>query len=197
MVENNMPATEAEDVGLDDSSANADERSSYELAFHILPTVAEGEVANVFRALQEVIQKAGGERFDDESPERVDLAYDIVKHVEGKNRKFHSAYFGWIRFHLAGDALVAIVEALDSNTDVLRYLLVKLTKEEAQRPFRFHEAQKAKRVETVEEKEVKPSERVSEKKLDASLEKIAEGDTDMSKEKTDTIEETSKEAKKE
>lgn len=196
MAENNMPATEAEGVVMDDLSASADERSSYELAFHILPTVAEGEVANVFATLQEVIQKAGGERFDDESPERVDLAYDIVKHIEGKNRKFHSAYFGWIRFHLPSDALEGIVEALEARPEILRYLLVKLTKEELQNPFYFHEARKEQRVETVEETEVVPSEEASTEKLDESPEKSDE-DTDVSLEKTDTIEETEEESKKE
>ena len=38
----------------------AAEVSSYELAFHVLPTVAEGEVADVATALRSMIEAAGG-----------------------------------------------------------------------------------------------------------------------------------------
>ncbi len=128
-----MPAAEA-------VVATTDERSSYELAFHVLPTVAEGEVPNVFESLKAHIIKTGGDIFDSEAPERFDLAYEIVKHMEGKNRRFTSAYFGWIRFKVAADTIEAITEAVEENTDILRYLLIKLTKSEEANVFRFHEA---------------------------------------------------------
>ena len=89
-----MPAAEAAAA----TAGSDDERGSYELAFHVLPTVAEGEVASVFETLKGIITKDGGEIFDEEAPERFDLAYEIVQNIEGKNRKFSSAYFGWVRF---------------------------------------------------------------------------------------------------
>lgn len=151
MAETTMPAAEAT-VAVADT-----ERNSYELAFHVLPTVAEGEVAGVFAALKDIITKAGGEIFDEEQPQRFDLAYEIVKHLEGKNRKFTSAYFGWIRFTSEATAVHAITEEFEHDKNVLRFLMIKLTKVEEQHPFRFHDALASqKMVTTVEESSVVP-----------------------------------------
>ncbi len=142
MSETTMPAAEA-------NSTSERELQSYEFAFHVLPTVAEGEVSGVFDALKAHITKAGGEIFDEEKPERFDLAYDIIKYLEGKNRKFSSAYFGWVRFRLTSDSLVALTEELDGIKELLRYLLIKLTKLEEQNAFRFHESISHRKVETI------------------------------------------------
>lgn len=116
------------------------EKSSYELAFHILPTVAEGEVHGVFDSVKSLITKEGGEIFDEEGAQRFELAYEIVKHLEGKNRKFTSAYFGWVRFSMPSNNVERLLEEVDGNGDILRHLLIKLTKIEEENPFRFHEA---------------------------------------------------------
>lgn len=118
----------------------AAEAASYELAFHVLPTVAEGEVTDVTTALRSVIEGAGGTITSEEAPERFDLAYDIVKYLEGRNRKFSSAYFGWMRFTLTPDKLAEVTEAVESNTKLLRHLVIRLTKTEESEVFMFHEA---------------------------------------------------------
>jgi len=137
MAETTMPATEAEVVA---APVSDDERNSYEFAFHILPTVAEGEVPGVFEELKALVTKAGGEIFDEETPERFDLAYEIVKHLEGKNRKFSSAYFGWVRFKVEAEAIGELTAAIESDARLLRYILIRLTRVEEANPFRFHEA---------------------------------------------------------
>jgi ribosomal protein S6 len=118
---------------------NEAEIASYELAYHILPTVAEGEVMTVETELKDLITKAGGEVFDTESAERFELAYEIDKYLEGRYRKFTSAYFGWTRFKLAPAALTALTEHVDEHKQLLRFLLVRLTKVEEASPFKFHE----------------------------------------------------------
>ena len=92
MTDTTMPAVEA-------TQGSFDERNSYEFAFHVLPTIAEGEVANVFEALKAHIAQVG-EIINEEKPERIELVYPIVKQMEGRNRKFTSAYFGWVRFKI-------------------------------------------------------------------------------------------------
>jgi ribosomal protein S6 len=104
MSETTMPAVEA--------NTNAmDERNSYEFAFHVLPTIAEGEVTEIFAAIKAHIAK-GGEIISEEMPERADLVYPIVKSMEGKNRKFTSAYFGWVRFKLEADKVGDLMDEL-------------------------------------------------------------------------------------
>ena len=176
MAETKMPAAEV------DTEAENAERSSYEFAFHVLPTVAEGEVNSVFDKIKVHITKAGGEYGLEEMPERVDLEYPIVKHIEGKNRKFTSAYFGWVRFTLESDKVEALTEALMQEGAILRQLMLKLTKREEENPFRFHEHRKSvKMVEVYDEggevlketpTETEESGEVSDKELDESLEKI-------------------------
>ncbi|MES2966832.1 MAG: 30S ribosomal protein S6 [Patescibacteria group bacterium] len=134
MSETTMPAIEAE-IRTDEQ-----EIASYELAYHILPTVAEGEVMAVTQSLKDLITKAGGQIFDTEDAERFELAYEIDKYLEGKYRKFNSAYFGWTRFKLAPLALNQLTEHVDEHKQLLRFLLVRLTKVEEANPFRFHEA---------------------------------------------------------
>lgn len=138
------------------------EVSSYELAFHVLPTVAEGEVATVFEGLKKLITKHGGEVTLEESPVRFDLAYEIVKYLEGRNRKFSSAYFGWVRFTMNPAEVDEINKTLTGDKQILRHLLVKLTKSEEAHPFMFHEAlakdEKVKTIDLDEEDEVSSEE---------------------------------------
>jgi ribosomal protein S6 len=146
MAENTMPATEVS------TDAYTDEVSSYEFAFHILPTVAEGEVPDALSQVKAHFTNAGAAIFDEEQPERIDLVYPIVKHLEGKNRRFNSAYFGWIRFRLAGEKLAALQEELKTETNVLRFLIVKLSRMDEENPFKFHEHRKSlKMVEVINE----------------------------------------------
>lgn len=118
----------------------AADAAHYELAFHVLPTVAEGEVADVFTSLKSVIEKAGGTITVEEAPARFELAYEIIKHLEGRNRKFTSAYFGWVRFTLVPEKLAHVTEEVEGTSQLLRHLLVKLDKVEEANPFYFHEA---------------------------------------------------------
>lgn len=125
MSETNMPAAEV---------------ASYELAFHILPTVAEGEVATVFKKLKDIITEHGGTITAEEAPDHFELAYEIVKYLEGRNRKFKSAYFGWVRFQVDPAEIKAITETVEGTKELLRHLLIRLTKTEEANVFFFHEA---------------------------------------------------------
>lgn len=127
-----MPVTEVEQ--------NETEAVEYELAFHVLPTVAEGEVSKVVDGLKQAITTQGGSITDEEAAAHFELAYEIEKYLEGKYRRFNTAYFGWVRFMLTPEAVAAVTEELDDNKSILRHLVVRLTREESANPFRFHES---------------------------------------------------------
>ncbi len=134
MSETTMPATEAQPA--------LDEREvvSYELAYHVLPTVAEGEVNDVRDQIAAVITQVEGVIGVEEAPQRFDLAYEITKYLEGKYRRFRSAYFGWIRFTAEPAVVAQIDESLKGNKAILRHLIIRLTKQEEAHPFYFHVA---------------------------------------------------------
>ena len=163
-------------------AAEAVERNSYELAFHVLPTVAEGEVSGVFDTIKALITTNGGELTDEEAPERFELAYEMVKHIDTKNRKFGSAYFGWVRFSSEASAIEAIKEGMDENANLLRHIIIKLTKAEEADAFRFHEALEEEKVVTVDA--VAP---VEEEK------KVVEEKEETEEEKTEEVKDTSAE----
>jgi ribosomal protein S6 len=149
MSETIMPAAEANEVVLEN------ETNSYELAFHILPTVAEGEVPHVFEKIKALITTDGGTLFDEEAPQRFELAYEITKAQEGKNRTYASAYFGWIRFRAEGSAVTKIIEEVEHTAEILRHILIKLSKTEEAHPFVFHESiESFKMVTTIDEAEL-------------------------------------------
>lgn len=173
MVENKMPAVEVEEVELDSK-----EPQSYELAFHVLPTIAEGEVDTIFEAIKDVIKKEGGEIFDEEAPERFELAYEVIKHLESKNRRFNSAYFGWVRFKAVPENTVLINAEIDHNVSILRHLLIKLSRLEEENPFRFHDAiRDLKMVTNVGESEVVPN--LSSVAEEVEVEKVVEEDGEV------------------
>lgn len=173
-----MPAAEAQGVLLEE------ETNSYELAFHVLPTVAEGEVPSVFEAIKALITKEGGEIFDEEKPERFELAYEIEKHLEGKIRRFTSAYFGWVRFKLDSEKVAVLLEEVESRTDILRHLLIKLTKVEEENPFRFHEAlESTKKVTTINEEDLVASEEAPEAETQEASEEAEKDDAEAKEDK--------------
>ena len=171
-----MPAAEA---GVE---ANERELASYELAFHVLPTVAEGEVTAVFQKLKDIITKSGAEIIGGEAPVRFELAYEIIKYLEGRNRKFTSAYFGWIRFKVEPSAIETVREEVEEVKELLRHLLIKLTKTEELNSFSFVEAlenieQKVHNVEV--EEDVKEDDSEIDKSEDSDeVEKVVEESTD-------------------
>lgn len=142
MTDTNMPAVEA-DGGVER------ELNSYELAFHVLPTIAEGEVKTVFDTIKANITKLGGTLGVEEAPARFDLAYEIVQYLEGRNRKFSSAYFGWVRFEMDPAKIAEFTEMVDGSKELLRHLLIRLSKVEAENPFYFHPAIADRVVETI------------------------------------------------
>ena len=133
MSETTMPAAEAAvDTG--------DERVSYELAFHVLPTVAEGEVSTVEDAIKRIATDAKAELGLAEAAQRFDLAYELQKMIDGKYRRFTTSYFGWIRFTAEPGAVETILAEVEALPEVLRALLVRLTRHEEAHPFFIHEA---------------------------------------------------------
>jgi ribosomal protein S6 len=181
MSETNMPAAEA-------VVANERELVSYEFAFHVLPTVAEGEVPNVVEILKSHITKASGEIFDEETAQRFDLSYDISKYLEGKHRNFSSAYFGWVRFRLEAAKLAEVTEHIEGTKEVLRYLLVKLTKVEEANPFRFHESIVDRKVRTITDADITEVE--AEAEVVEGVEEIAAEDVAVVAEDGKEVEET-------
>lgn len=101
----------------------------YEVGFHIVPTVAEDAVPAETAIIKEALVSAGASVFASGEPDLIALAYPMTKKIANKNHVFDSAYFGWMKFEVDPASIVGIKTAMDSNLNVLRYLILKTTKD--------------------------------------------------------------------
>lgn len=101
----------------------------YELGYHFLPTLSEEEVAKAVTALKEQLSAIEATTIAEAHPALMTLAYEIGKDIENKNRKFATAYFGWIKFEVATEAIEGFKELMEKNLNILRFIIVKTVRE--------------------------------------------------------------------
>lgn len=101
----------------------------YELGYHFVPTVSEEQIPGISGAVRGMIEKNSKEIISEELPVFIDLAYQVIKTVEHKNKRFDEAYFGWIKFEGSPEGIAVIEEGLKKDENILRYLIVKTLRE--------------------------------------------------------------------
>lgn len=117
-------------IGIDDADEAESLSSVYEVGYHLLPTLSEEEVAAAVKELGEFLKKNGAAMVGDRHPTKIPLAYDIPKRVAGKVMRFEEAYFGWIAFEAPRTTANELKTYLDGLQNVLRYLIIRTSKEE-------------------------------------------------------------------
>ncbi len=131
------PHPEAEAKAEAEGSTQAtpkDTKLVYEIGFHLVPALAEGEVAALVGSIRGAVEKAGGAVFAFEEPKRLKLAYRIIRPEGGKRGKYTEAWFGWLKFDGEDELRSAIPELkqwLEGQRDILRFLLVETVRETA------------------------------------------------------------------
>ncbi len=144
----------------------------YEVAYLVSPNIPEEKVGEVVSRIKGVLEKSGSFVLFDEFPRFKQLAYTLVKPLGGKNEKYSTAFFGWIKFEGSTSALVSLEADLIRDTDIVRFLIVKTERERkisARAPTWRREAPKREAVVKPEEKKV-PS--MSEAELDKTIEEL-------------------------
>lgn len=101
----------------------------YELGYLLLPTLGDEKANEKAEAIKQFITSLGGEEIAEGQPERIDLAYTMVKVIENKNIRFVEAYFGWYKFTLDADKLALVKEFIVNDLDTIRHILFKTVRE--------------------------------------------------------------------
>jgi len=109
----------------------------YEIGYLVLPSIPEDKLQEVVNSIREIIKKEGAEELDSESPFKQNLAYTMSKTVGASRYVVNDAYVGWMKFESEPQATVAIKAGLEKIDSLLRFLIVKTTKETT---FTFAEA---------------------------------------------------------
>lgn len=101
----------------------------YEVGLHIVPSVSPEDAAKTVQALKEVIVSNGGTIIAEETPKMMRLAYTMVRSIAGKNDKYDTASFGWVKYEAAPHVTVLVRDAITANKDILRHLITRTVRE--------------------------------------------------------------------
>lgn len=101
----------------------------YELGYHVLPNLSEEELAKVVEGIKKNLEKFKAEIISEEYPKMMNLAYEITKDIDNKNRKFGSAFFGFIKFEIETANIEELNSIIEKNVNILRFLLIKTVRE--------------------------------------------------------------------
>lgn len=101
----------------------------YEVGYLVAPTISEDKVSEVVTAIKTLLETHGCFVISDEFPKFRQLAYALTKPLGGKNEKYTSAYFGWIKFEATASALSLFRAELEREMRLVRFLIVKTERE--------------------------------------------------------------------
>lgn len=144
------------------------ELNIYEVGYIIVPTIPEENVSKEAGLVKSAIENIGV-LVSSLEPKLIPLAYAMDTVSENKKSTYTSGYFGSFVFHAEAKEMEVLKEKLDKNDSLIRFLLIKRSKESLIPPKR--------RVsyETGEKTEKKEKAPVEKKELDvAALDKTIE-----------------------
>jgi ribosomal protein S6 len=100
----------------------------YEVGFHIDPNLSETDVKKTYEDVKALLGKKGSLVAEGVS-RRVQLSYTISRMEEQGRQDFDSAYFAWVAYEGSGEDQPFIEEALREDKRIIRFILVKTTRE--------------------------------------------------------------------
>jgi len=103
--------------------------SVYEVGYHMLPTIAEENLAGEVTAFKDTLVEKGVIFIADEYPKLIELAYEMARSINNKKQKFSYGYFGWVKFESTTAQAKIIKELLDKNEKLVRYLMIRTVRE--------------------------------------------------------------------
>lgn len=133
----------------------------YELGFHIDSELPTEEVKKTYQSIHDAIA-ASGTIVASAEPEKIQLAYTIVRKDVSGRRDFNSAFFAWVAYEATSEGHAAVVAMAQSEKRIIRFLDIRTTIEAAKHASEMHELM-LRAPEPVAEEEVSDTE------LDAAL----------------------------
>jgi ribosomal protein S6 len=121
----------------------------YEAGYHIVPTVAEGDVEGIVAGIRSEIEKLGGNFIAEGAPSLTKLAYAMDKREGEKLVAYDRGYFGWIKFEGSTDSAAALTKSLATNPQVLRSIVFKTLREDTRAKFKAPQLREVKRSDTI------------------------------------------------
>ncbi len=157
-----------------------DKKDIYEMGYHIVPLVAEDNLAEEVSNIKACIEKAGGSLIAEEFPKHFDLAYNMFKKISGRKHSFDHAYFGWLKFSLDVAAAQGLQKEMEANKNILRLIIFKTLARDTffpRRELREKDSDERDRNKSVEDKTsqkppTEPSPPPSKESLDKTIDEL-------------------------
>jgi len=108
---------------------NKEEGQVYEVGYLIVPAVLQEKIAAEMSVIKDGIGGEGGVFISEDFPKLRQLTYTMRKAVLGRYQKYNTAYFGWVKFEAAPEAIDTIKKVLEKNDNILRFLIIKTVRE--------------------------------------------------------------------
>lgn len=160
-----------------DSAAEAPVSRIYELGYHIIPTVAEGDVEGIVGGIRAQIEKTGSSFIAEGAPTLMKLAYEMESREGDKNVRHDRGYFGWVKFEGTAEAAESLAEALNADNKILRHIVFKTVREDTRAKMKAPTLREVKRTDTLKStprREEEAAAPVSEEDLDKALSDITQ-----------------------
>ncbi len=122
----------------DDLGGDGLETRVYELGFHLDPELAQEDVKKAYQAVRDRISAMGTIVAEGE-PTKIPLAYTISRMETTGRRDFDTAFFCWIAYETNGQGHEDIATMARENTQIVRFLDVRTSKEAAQHSAEMQE----------------------------------------------------------
>ena len=179
--------TQAENMEMDAVAADMHEEGDaesrvYELGYLIVPAISEEDAPKEASALKELVVKLAGSVISEDAPHHISLAYTMYRSENGKRQKFDAAHFGGIKFEMEPAQVLELKEALDTNKNILRYIVFKTVRENTRSDVKPPQARSSdrgdrgdRRMESAPKAQLRKEEEnvpVSEEALDRSIKEL-------------------------
>ena len=105
--------------------------NTYEIGFHIIPTIEESEAEGIFSLVKTSIEKSGS-IISEEKSEVMELAYSI-RHLPAGSTKYNiydKSFFSSIKFDMEEDKLKSFEEEVKGVENIFRYMIIKTVRED-------------------------------------------------------------------
>lgn len=121
----------------------------YEAGYHIVPTVAEGDVEKVVAEIRSEIEKLGGTFIAEGAPSLIKLSFAMDKREGEKHVGYDRGYFGWLKFEAATTSAKTLTDFLNTHSSILRSIVFKTLREDTRAKFKAPQLREVKRTDTI------------------------------------------------
>lgn len=129
----------------------------YELGYVLVPTLELDTVGEMVTKIKKSISDKSGTLVSEGAPNLMNLSYEMSRTIDNKKTWFNTGYFGWIKFEMSAEDVVAFEASLKLDEKIIRYMIIKTVKESTLAGKKVFRSEGAVTKKSVSHKDVAPA----------------------------------------